>query len=144
MTSGQIDREVVRRHLVALDTAVRYLRRYRSASLETLTADHDTLWAVERGLQLCAQNVLDISTHLVAGAGHDTPDYVTALDELGRLGVLPVEFVMRFRGIAGFRNVLVHAYLDVDVKRVHELLVDRLEDFVEYARHVEAYLAREA
>lgn len=144
MTRGDIDREAVRRHLVALDTALQYLRRYQGTSTAALVADQELLWAVERGLQRCAQNVLDISTHLVAGAGRDTPDYATALDELGRLGVLPPEFVARFRGVAGFRNVLVHAYLEVDIELVRELLVDRLGDFVDYARYVEAYLARGA
>jgi uncharacterized protein YutE (UPF0331/DUF86 family) len=144
MTSGRIDAVVVRRHLLALDSALQNLRRHRGRSLESLVADRDALWAVERGLQLCAQNLLDVATHIVAGSGRDAPDYATALDELGRLGAVPVAFASRIRGIAGFRNVLVHAYLDVDVQRVHELLEQRLDDFVEFARHVEAYLSKQA
>ena len=46
----------------------------------------------------------------------------------------------RFRGIAGFRNVLVHGYLSVDIPRLHELLNAGLEDFVEFARLVEKSL----
>jgi uncharacterized protein YutE (UPF0331/DUF86 family) len=142
VSPGQADAAVVRRHLLALDEAVRRLRRHAGRPLSSLQADSDTLWALERGLQLCAQNALDVATHLAAGSGRDTPDYSTAIDMLGELGVLPIEFARRFRGVAGFRNVLVHGYLRVDLARVHELLNSGLDDFAEFARHVEQFLQR--
>ncbi len=142
MSPGAVDTEVVRRHLTAIDAALQALRRHRGKSAAALKSDQDLLWAVERGLQLCAQNALDVATHLVASAGHDAADYATAIDELGRMGVLPLEFAARFRGIAGFRNVLVHAYLDVDERRVHQLLNENLDDFSEFARYVQVYTGR--
>jgi uncharacterized protein YutE (UPF0331/DUF86 family) len=44
--------------------------------------------------------------------------------------------------VAGFRNVIVHGYLEVDVGMVHRLLNERLEDFAEFARGVDRYLSR--
>jgi len=140
MSPGQLDAAVVRRHLLALDAAVQQLRRHAGQPLAAL--DADARWAVERGLQLCAQNALDIATHLAASAGRDAPDYACAIDVLGELGILPTGFVHRFRGVAGFRNVLVHGYLGVDLERVHTLLNSGLDDFVEFARHVERFLER--
>lgn len=142
MSPGTIDRALVRRHLLALDGALRHLRRHAGKPLSALTADADVTWAIERGLQLCAQNVLDIATHLAASHGQDTPDYTAAIDALERIGALPAEFIARFRGIAGFRNVLVHGYLDVDPARVHALLNERLDDFAEFAARVDAFLSR--
>jgi len=142
MSPGQIDAAVVRRHLLALDAAVQRLRRLAGRSLAALDADPDAQWAAERGLQLCAQNALDVATHVAAGAGRDAPDYASAIDVLGELGVLPPEFARRFRGVAGFRNVLVHGYLGVDSERVHALLDSGLDDFGEFARHVERFLDR--
>jgi len=140
MSPGGVDREVVRRHLMALDRALETLGRHRGATAADLAGDRELLWMVERGLQLCAQNALDIATHLVAAAGHDVPDYASAIDRLGELGVLPVALATRFRTIAGFRNVLVHGYLDVDLEIVAEALHTRLDDFIEFAHHVEAQL----
>ena len=142
MSPGQPDIAIVRRHLLALDAAVQRLRRHAGRPLAALVADADTLWAIERGLQLCAQNALDIATHLTASAGRDAPDYASAVDRLGELGVLPDAFARRFRGVAGFRNVLVHGYLGVDPERVHELLNSGLDDFLAFAQHVESYLIR--
>ena len=58
------------------------------------------------------------------------------------LGVLPAEFAIRFRPVAGIRYVIVHSYLDVDLTIVHRLLNDRLDDFTEFARLVSLYLDR--
>ena len=142
MSTGQPDSSIVRRHLLALDAAVQRLRRYAGRPLAALVGDPDSLWAIERGLQLCAQNALDIAIHVTASTGHDVPDYASAVDGLGELGVLPHAFVRRFRGIAGFRNVVVHGYLGVEPERVHELLNSGLDDFVAFAQHVESYLIR--
>jgi uncharacterized protein YutE (UPF0331/DUF86 family) len=142
MSPGRVDPTVVRRHLLALDAAVQRLRAHAGRSPASLAADLDTRWAIERGLLLCAQNALDIATHLAASAGRDAPDYATAIDALGDLGVLPAEFARRFRGVAGFRNVLVHGYLDLSLERVVELLTTGLDDFAEFARHVEESLER--
>lgn len=140
MRPGAVDRPVVRRHLFALDAALRVLRGHQGRPVQDLESDASERWAVERGLQLCTQNTLDIATHVAASGGHDVPDYASAIDALADIGVLPAAFAARFRAVAGFRNVVVHGYLDVDVAIVHRLLNERLDDFVEFARHVEAFL----
>ena len=140
MSPGQPDTDLVLRHLHALDEALTSLRAHRGPTIEDLERDKDERWIVERGLQLCAQNVLDVATHLAASSGYDVPDYASALDRLEELRVLPPEFVQRFRGIAGFRNVLVHGYLDVDLRVLHTVLRERFDDFGEFARLVRRYL----
>lgn len=144
MTPGQLDAAVVRRHLLAIDDALRTLRGHAGRPVERLLHDRAELWSVERGLQLCAQNALDVATHLAANAGRDVPDYATAIDRLAELGVLPQPFAAGFRAVAGLRNVLVHGYLDVDPHVVHRLLNERLEDFSEFARLVTAHLESQA
>jgi uncharacterized protein YutE (UPF0331/DUF86 family) len=141
MSPGELDTAQVRRRLMALDEALQVLRRHRGQSVQRLSENRDELWAVERGLQICAQCALDIATHIAASAGRDVPDYATAIDRLAELGVTSREFAARFRSVAGFRNVIVHGYLEVDVGLVHRLLHERLEDFSEFARSVESYLA---
>lgn len=143
MSPGAPDPAVVRRHLLALDEALQTLRRHQNRPLDVLKSDREERWVVERGLQLCTQNALDIATHLAASAGRDVPDYATAIDRLADLGVLDPEFAARFRAVAGFRNVVVHGYLDVDLAVVHRLLNQFLDDFVEFARCVERYLKSE-
>ncbi len=140
MSPGELDASIVRRHLLALDQALQTLRRHQGRPVTALQSDREERWVVERGLQLCTQNVLDVATHLAASAGRDVPDYGTAIDRLADLGVLRDDFAARLRPLAGFRNVIVHGYLDVDLEIVHRLLNERLDDFAEFARQVSGYL----
>ncbi|MGH7342285.1 MAG: type VII toxin-antitoxin system HepT family RNase toxin [Candidatus Rokuibacteriota bacterium] len=127
--------------MLALDEALQVLRAHQGRSVAKLVSDREERWIVERGLQLCAQNTLDIATHLAASAGHDVPDYAAAIDRLAEMRILPPDFAVRLRGVAGFRNVVVHGYLDVEVALLHRLLNDHLDDFSVFAQHVGAYLA---
>ena len=140
MTPGEIDVRVITRHLAALREALRVLSKHTGTPIEILDANSDERWAVERGLHLCAQNSLDVATHIAASQGRDVPDYASAIDELGRLGVLPREFATQFRSVAGFRNVIVHGYLDVDLELLHLLLNERLGNFETFASHIESYV----
>ena len=141
MTRGQPDPVVIRRHLAALREALSNLRRHAGRSAAELRVDADMRWIVERGLQLCVQNALDIATHLAAASGLDSPDYATAIDRLAEITVLSPEFALRLRPMAGFRNILVHGYLQVDLDVLERVLHEKLQDLEEFAVRVEASLA---
>lgn len=120
--------------------ALQRLRRQQGCSEAALAGDRDRRWIVERGLQRCAQNALDVATHIAAGLGHDVTDYASAIDRLADVGVLPRDFAERFRAVAGLRNVIVHGYRDIDLAILHRLLHAGLDDFVLFARHINQYL----
>lgn len=142
MTSGRADPVVVRRHLAALREALANLQRHSGRKAQELRANADLRWAIERGLQLCVQNALDVATHITAASGLDSPDYTSAIDRLAELGAIPAEFATRLRPIAGFRNVLVHGYLQVDLAVVEHVLKEKLPEFEAFASHIEAFLDR--
>jgi len=141
VTLGQPDPEVVRRHLAALREALANLRRHAARTAPELRANADLRWTVERGLQLCVQNALDIATHLAAASGLDAPDYATAIDRMAELSIVSAEFAARLRPIAGFRNVLVHGYLQVDLAVLEQVLREKLLELEEFAVCVETHLA---
>ena len=64
-----------------------------------------------------------------------------ASDRLAEIAVLSPEFALRLRPIAGFRNVLVHGYLQVDLDVLERVLREKLTDLEDFALQVEAYLA---
>lgn len=63
-----------------------------------------------------------------------------AILKTGERGVIPVELSRRIAGVAGLRNILVHAYLRVDRSIVYDYL-SRLEDFREFGREIERAVA---
>ena len=141
MSPGEIDPVVVRRHLAAMRLSVEVLRGHSGRDVVLLREDPEERWVVERGLQLCAQNALDVATHIAVGMGRDVPDYASAVDVLADIGVLPRPFAADFRGMAGFRNIIVHGYLDVDIEILHQVLNLRLNDFVEFSKLIEQFLS---
>lgn len=106
-----------------------------------LRADLDRQWAVLHGLQIASQALLDLASHLAAAAGRDVPDYASAIQAMGDLGIFSPEVCRRCRPIAGFRNVLVHEYLDVDLEVVASVLANGLVDMRAAAAAIRAHLA---
>lgn len=138
-----VDEELVRRQLAQLETTVAKLRDLRGVSAEEMRRSAEKAWAVEHGLQIAIQAVLDIGNHLLAAAGaNDLEEYGGIITRLGERGIIPEAFAQRIRPMAGFRNILVHGYAHVDEARVAGILRDHLEDFQVFSRYVLAYLER--
>ena len=140
MSPGSIDPQVVERHIIALRGSLRELRRHEGASARSLRADTSQRWAIERGLLLCSQNALDLASHVASAEGYDPMTYAESIDSLVEAGVLPHDFGERFRGVAGFRNVIVHGYLDLDLDHVATFLNENLQDFEVFAESIERWL----
>ena len=66
-------------------------------------------------------------------------DAYGAVEMLGKVGVLPRELAERLSPIAGFRNILVHEYLEIDWNEVLRNLL-RLEDLYNFMEHVKRWL----
>jgi uncharacterized protein YutE (UPF0331/DUF86 family) len=134
--------EVVRAKLLDLGETVSRLRAWLPVTLTRLERDLMLQWAVEHGLQLAAEGLFDVGSHILAGEFQESVDEYREIPvRLLARGVLSDATVTRLEGLAGFRNVLVHEYAAVDLRRVHAGL-DRLDDFDGFVADVEAWLAR--
>jgi uncharacterized protein YutE (UPF0331/DUF86 family) len=135
-----VDPDVVRRRLRVIDRRVGALREV-DRDAEAFIADTDLQALTERHLQVAIQAAIDIAFHLLAEDGGDTADdYGSAFTLLSRQGVISADLADQLRRAAGLRNILVHAYIEVDPKRLLAHL-DRLDDLVNFSEHVESYLA---
>lgn len=134
-------RRAVDDRLRRLRQVVRNLEQLQEISRDELVASFRNYWLAERGLQLAAEAVFDIGNHLLAAEFNvHASDYEDILRKLVEQSVVSGELGERLRGLGGFRNILVHGYLEIDRGRVHEFLQEGLDDFVEYADQVEAFL----
>lgn len=60
---------------------------------------------------------------------------------MGELGVIPLDFARRLAPIAGFRNILIHEYLNVDWGIVYSSLQD-LGDLEHFSALIQQWLAQ--
>jgi uncharacterized protein YutE (UPF0331/DUF86 family) len=134
-------RSVIAEHLTNLKQTLAVLDAHKDWEQPALEKDTVTLFAVERALQIAIQCLLDVGNHIIsASPDWDRPhDYAGIVDALALHHVLPAEFAERIRSMAGFRNVLVRAYLKVDVGRV-VLALHSLDDFRCFASYISSYI----
>lgn len=83
---------------------------------------------------------VDVAQHFCSSEGWGPPaDNGATMTLLARHGVLNAELATRMRQAVGFRNVLVHDYIDVDDGVVLARLAD-LTDLDDYVSAVNSYL----
>ncbi len=102
-----------------------YSIRERVAGPESLQRDLSLRNDVLFSLLTVVQLVIDICGAIGARHGLRFEDYTEAVRNLAHLGVFPHELVSQLARLPGFRNVLIHEYLTLDLRRVvaalHEL-----------------------
>jgi len=126
-----------------LQHVVRRLRHYRALERADIEGNEDLGWALERGLHLGCEILLDVGNHVLAGAfGRTADSYEEILSALADEGVLSAPLRQALAGLGGFRNVLVHDYLDLDMDRVFDVLQRAPEQFEAFAAELHAWLAR--
>jgi uncharacterized protein YutE (UPF0331/DUF86 family) len=93
-----------------------------------LSLHNDVLFSL---LAVC-QIVIDIAGELSARRGDRFEDYTQAVRNLARDERFPPDLVRSLERLPGFRNVLVHEYVALDLARVVEAL-DELEPIERFA-----------
>ena len=133
-----VDRYVVVTRIAKIREYVALLRKIRSLADERHFVSDPLIYGnAERYLQLAIQAVLDISHHIVADRNLALPDDSKSLFELlAREKVVSRALAARLTAMAGFRNVLVHEYLEIDRRRVYRALTKELRDFESFIRAV--------
>ncbi len=121
----------LRRHLVHLKE-IRPKVSDRSALEKDLSLKNDVLFSL---LAVC-QLVIDIAGELSAARSERFSDYTEAIRALGVDDRFSAELVRKLERLPGFRNVLVHEYVALDLDRVIEALDDLepVEEFFEIVR----------
>lgn len=137
-----VDPERIERRLREIDARLGALRSLKRHERESFLSDESLQTQAERHLQIAIQAAIDIAVHILAEDSSRSPeDYGSAFVELARIGVIDTALADDLKLATGLRNILVHAYLDVDPGRLWDHLdsVDHLED---YAAAIGRYLAR--
>ena len=90
------------------------LEPFKKQKKEELLGDPYLQDIIERNLEVAAQAVIDIANRIISIDRLEKPrDYYEAILRLGEVGILPMDFAQKLAPIAGFRNILVHSYLDI-------------------------------
>ncbi|MFX1512291.1 MAG: DUF86 domain-containing protein [Promethearchaeota archaeon] len=127
--------------LARLEKNIRYLKKYSNINPEELESDWTLLSAIERNFQVAIEIVLDIGGMIISEEEQEKPEsYRDVILMLGKIGVFSEEFAEKFAPAAGFRNILVHIYEEVQINLVCDFIRDYLSDFDLIAKYFVKYL----
>jgi len=134
------DAPLLAKKLAFIETCLRELREL--APPEAITTDLRTERFAEHTLQIAIQAALDVASHIVSDERLGEPETNRALFVLlARNGWIRDAQVTPLGAMAGFRNVLVHGYAEVDPGIVRDVVAFRLDDLQGFVDAVRARLA---
>lgn len=121
------DLDLLRKKLAFIETCIRELRDIAQPALVTQDLREERF--VEHTLQIAIQAALDVASHIVSSERLGEPrTHHELFALLERNGWLSTALAVELRKMAGFRNILVHGYAEVDPRIVADIIVNRLED----------------
>ncbi len=133
--------EVLRRRLHKLDEYMSILRNLRRTPWEVFHRDPEKYGSAERFLHLSIEAINDMGSHVVADLNLGPVVFARDVPEhLHEAGYLDDDLYERWLQMIGFRNVLVHNYLDIDHRLVYEVLQQHLDDFERLRQVFAAFL----
>ena len=107
----------------------------------TIIDDNLKLHSVERLFQLIVDTAVDINTHLIVESGFPfANDYQSTFMTLGEHKILPMDFALQIAPSVGLRNLIVHKYGKVDIKRMVDDIKNEIGQYRIFMGFVDAFL----
>lgn len=141
MHERSIDFHRVTEFLRLISEDVRDLEARKDVPEQVYIESREIQAVVERRLQTAIESCINIGNHVVARLGLRAPkDYADVFKILAEAQVLPNDLAQRMMDMARFRNLLVHLYWEIDHKRVHESLPQRIETLKAFVKRVAKWM----
>ncbi len=135
------DPELIAKQLAFVETMVADLRRL--ARPDVIETDLREERFVAHTLQMAAQAALDVASHIVSDERLGEPRTNRELFALLEgSGWLPAELAARMQAMAGFRNLVVHGYANVDPRILRDIVLYRLDDLLGFVEGIRRRLAQ--
>jgi uncharacterized protein YutE (UPF0331/DUF86 family) len=139
-----IDEEKVSERIADIKEALQKLAEYKLTEAKDLTRGSKDFVVVSYWIRVALEAVLTIGTHVLSRLptnGYDK-DYTQVLLSLGDYGVIPKDFSQKIKGMASYRNRLVHGYWKITPDELIKILHEDLADFDEFISHLNQFLKK--
>ncbi len=130
-----MDRILIEKHLVFIGEAVAALRLHGKPA--TIADDPVQFGFVVHTLQTAVQAAIDVAAMIVSTRKLGEPATNREMfEKLAGDGWVSASAAATWQRIVSFRNIVVHRYLQVDVKVVRSIVENHTEDLLGFARSV--------
>lgn len=130
-----IDKNLIMAKAGKVDGHLRRIKAKRSVKLKEFLGDLDIQESILFNLQMAVQNCIDIAAHIISddelGVAGSTSEMFYMLQENG---YLTPELTEKMVAAVGFRNLVIHEYGKIDLRRVYQIAHQDVDDLEEYLR----------
>ena len=129
-----IDKDLILAKAGKVDSHLRRIREKKAVTLEEFLGDLDRQESILFNMQMAIQSCIDIAAHVISDEEMGVPGSTNEMFYmLQENSWLPPELTEKMVAAVSFRNLIVHEYDNVDLKRVYDIAqqdISDLEDFL--------------
>jgi len=138
-----IDKKTITEKLKLLDEVISKLEKIKAMAAKNFLTDFYISDAAIRNLTLGIEIIVDAGNHLLAEKFHDSAKtYKDVIIKLGDNGIVPQEFANENVKMPDFRNLVIHAYIDLDLDKVYDYLQKAPDIFRQFAKYFIEFLEK--
>lgn len=124
-----LNKDLIRARFADIEQSLGRLNRLKSLSRDEFLDDQDSKDLASYRLQIAIEAALQICFHIAAQHLHHVPEaYAECFAILAENDLLDPDLAANLQRMAGFRNMLVHVYWQVDYDQVYDMLQSHLGD----------------
>jgi uncharacterized protein YutE (UPF0331/DUF86 family) len=133
--------EIIRKRLNKLDENLAVLKKLQRYSFEEFIADPERYGSVERFLHLAIEALIDMGNHVIADSELGVVNWYSDIPKiLAEKEFISSELEEKWISMIGFRNTLVHEYIDIDQEIVYDVLQNNIQDLEDLKRAFAQFL----
>jgi uncharacterized protein YutE (UPF0331/DUF86 family) len=142
MMEDNFNKEKVVERIGDIKNSVLELERFQKMDLDEFLKDNDNYNLSAYHLRIGIEAVLTIGTHILSRIPQNgkKKDYTQVILSLADYSVLPKDFSQKIKGMAGYRNRLVHLYWKIEPKELLTVIKENLGDLEEFIKYIEKFL----
>ena len=135
-----VDREIIKAKISHIQKSLNKLEEKKSVSLDEMRGNSDLQDIIIHNLQVSIQGCIDIASHIVSDQRWELPQSLAGLfDVLLQHKILDPKLADKMKSMVGFRNIIVHEYQEIDLAKVHDILVNHLNDIYAYLQKITTF-----
>ncbi|MEE8401102.1 MAG: DUF86 domain-containing protein [Candidatus Hydrothermarchaeaceae archaeon] len=132
-----ISEEIVHAKIDIIEENLKLLKEISGEGFESFSKNYRDIQATKHSLQEAIEACLDIGNHIIAEKRlRRAEDYKEIFEIVGEQGIIESNLSKRLQEMAKFRNLLVHSYGELDLKRIFGVISEDLIDIEEYVSSI--------
>ena len=139
-----IDKETISAKFDIIERDMEFLHEFNEMDEDEFLNNYKNIQSAKYSLLEIIEACIHISNHIVAAKMFGrVEEYREIFHMLGQRRVLDPNLASRLEDMAGFRNLLVHRYGDVDNLRVLDTIKNDLDDVLLFEKEIIQFLENE-